>query len=149
MFAGGGVTRVELMPCACQQRERKRVNLQGSDIVLGALHECAELLHTRSGVGCGHDWDGMWGVMRWLMREKKKKEASESEAFLCLSHDQCVCGRREGPLFSLPHFFHAVQNQIKDESEEGKGGCLLWIRSPHLFVPQNTIQGLVCVPPQR
>lgn len=77
--------------CMSTAGERKRVNLQGSDIVLGALHECAELLHTRSGVGCGHDWDGMWGVMRWLMREKKKKEASGSEAFLCLSHDQCVC----------------------------------------------------------
>lgn len=158
MFVGvGGDSCVELMPSACQQQERGRgVNVQGGDIVLGAQHECAELLHTRGGVGCGHDWDGMWGVMERVMREKKKKEAIGEEAFLCLSHDRCVSLSLSLSLCRTDGT-PRVENQVRDESEGRKGGCLLWIRSPPLtrlfpkiilepfsLYPRNGEQLLLC-----
>ena len=80
----GDNTRVVLLVLSCLPTKRKKErgdNLQGGDVVLGALHQSAQLLEAGGCVGGGHGWSMEMRVMRNGEEEKEEKERSERPSF--------------------------------------------------------------------
>lgn len=77
-----------------KRKKERRDNLQGGDVVLGALHQSAQFLEAGGCVGGGHGWSVGMRVMRdgeEEEEEKKRRMRSERPSFCTGS----VCQQRQ------------------------------------------------------